>query len=58
MIDKEEILRTQGPHENIHCKNCAYNLDNPERGDCEMFTFLKPHKIYFDGEECPLFLEK
>jgi len=58
MIDKNEKFATRGPHKDIHCQNCAYNKDNPNRGDCEMFLVMKPDKIYFDGEKCPLFLKK
>ena len=54
MIDKNEQFATRGPHPDIHCKNCIYNLGNGNRGDCEMFAVMKPDKIYFDGEKCPL----
>lgn len=44
------------------CKNCAYNLNNPILGVCEMFTgdvtADKPYSVHFEGKECPLFLEK
>ena len=54
MVDKEEKLTTLGPSEDIHCKNCAYNRGDGNRGDCDMFEVMKPDKIYFDGVECPL----
>lgn len=54
MIDKNEMFATRGPHPDINCKNCIYNLGNGYRGDCEMFLVVKPDKIYFHGEKCPL----
>ena len=54
MIDPNEMFATRGAHPDIHCKTCEYNKGKPECGDCEMFTFMKPDKIYFDGEKCPL----
>ena len=57
MIDKNEMFATRSAHPNIHCKKCIYNLGNGSRGDCEMFLVMKPDKIYFEGEKCPLFLE-
>lgn len=56
MIDKDEKLTARAPHPNIHCKDCVYNLGKGTRGDCEMFLIMKPDSIYFDGEECPLYL--
>ena len=58
MIDKEEMFAPGGPHKNIHCKDCVYNRNNERRGDCDMFEFMKPDKIYFEGAECPLHLKK
>jgi hypothetical protein len=54
MIDKNEMFATRTAHKEIHCKNCVYNLGNGARGDCTMFPVMKPDKIYFDGEKCPL----
>ena len=54
MIDKKEKFATRGAHEKIHCKDCVYNRGNGNRGDCDMFEVIKPDKIYFEGEKCPL----
>ena len=56
-LKSQEMLTAIGPHEKISCKDCAYNRGNGKRGDCDMFEVMKPDKIYFDGEECPLYLK-
>lgn len=58
MIDKDEKFATKTAHPEIQCKNCAYNLGKADRGDCEMFQVMKPEKVYFEGEKCPLHLPK
>lgn len=54
MIDKNEQFATRGPHPDIHCNTCAYNKGKGIRCDCDMFPVMKPDKIYFDGEKCPI----
>lgn len=44
------------------CKNCACNLGDPLKANCEMFVADfngdKPNAIFYEGAECPLHLEK
>lgn len=56
MMDKDEKFTTRGAHPEIHCETCVYNRGKGTRGDCDMFEVMKPDKIYFDGEKCPLHL--
>lgn len=63
-MDKNEILRTVAPDENIPCKTCKYKLEavtvmeqvvhRYNYGTCHAFK-NKPQGILWDGEQCELY---
>ena len=67
MLDRDEILRTVRPGEDIPCRTCKYKLEPvvvmgvvTERynyGVCHVFQ-NKPMGILFRGQECELYAEE
>jgi len=54
MADRKEQSSDRTPHENIRCKDCAYNKRDYSSLSCEKFT-SKPHLIYSEGKRCPYY---
>ena len=67
MADKDEIIRTQTPGDNIPCKTCKHKLAPVEvmgekiprynYGACHAFK-VKPNGVLWRGEECELYCKE